>query len=70
METLGEKLLMTSAYALLGLLVFALIFFIVVKLSPFSIRKEIEVDQNTSLAILVGSVFIGVAIIIAATVHG
>ena len=33
-------------------------------------RKEIEEDQNTSLAVLIGSVIIGIAIIIAAAVHG
>ena len=35
-----------------------------------SIRKEIEDDQNTSLAIIIGSVIIGIALIVAAAVHG
>ncbi|HEX3584328.1 MAG TPA: DUF350 domain-containing protein, partial [Thermoanaerobaculia bacterium] len=38
--------------------------------TPFSIRKEIEEDQNISLAILIGSVMLGLAIIIASTIHG
>jgi hypothetical protein len=37
-----------------------------VKLAPFSVQKEIEVDQNTSLAVLFGSVFIALAILISA----
>ena len=49
-----------------GIVIFALAFFIMVKISPFSVVKEIEEDQNTSLAILFGSVFIALAILIGA----
>ena len=37
---------------------------------PFSIRKEIEDDQNTALGIVIGSMLIGIAIIIAAAIQG
>jgi putative membrane protein len=37
-------------------------------LMPFSLRKEIEEDQNTALAIIIGSVIIGMSIIIAAAI--
>ena len=60
----------TSGYTVFGIAVFALAFWVIVKIAPFSIRKEIEQDQNTALAILIGSVILGLAIIIAATVHG
>jgi len=56
--------------SLLGVLLFALIWFLIVKLSPFSIRKEIEDDQNTALGIILGAVILGIALIIAAAVHG
>ena len=49
---------------------FALAFLIIVKIAPFSTRKEIEEDQNTALAILIGSVIIGIAMIVASAVHG
>ena len=39
------------------------------KLMPFSVRKEIEEDQNTSLGIIIGSFLIGLAMIIAAAIH-
>ena len=52
----------------LGVIIFAIAFFIMVKIAPFSVVKEIEVDQNTSLAILFGSVFIGLAIIISSAI--
>jgi len=65
-----NTLIVTVVYTLLGLVVFGIAFWIIVKVSPFSIRKEIEDDQNTSLAILIGSVIIGLAIIISSAIHG
>jgi len=58
----------TLVYSLIGLLVFGLAFWIIVKISPFSIRKEIEEDQNTSLGIIIGSIMIALAIIIHAAI--
>ena len=55
--------------SLSGIDIFVLVFFIMVALAPFSVKKEIEEDQNTSLAILFGSVFIGLAIIISAGIN-
>ena len=53
-------------YTGFGIITFLIAYAIMVKLSPFSVVKEIEEDQNTSLAILFVSIFIGLAIIIAA----
>ena len=53
-----------------GLVVFALAFLIVVLVAPFSVKKEIEEDQNTSLAIIIGAIIIGVAMIISAAIQG
>ena len=52
-----------------GIVVFAVTFWLMVKISPFSVKKEIEEDQNTSLAILYGSVFIALAILISAGIN-
>lgn len=60
----------TIVFVALGLIVFAIAFLIVVLVTPFSVKKEIEDDQNISLAVIIGSVIIGVAMIIAAAVHG
>lgn len=62
--------LVTLGYTIFGLIVFGLAFWLMVKLTPFSIRKEIEEDQNTALAIIVGAVILGLAIIIASVIHG
>jgi putative membrane protein len=65
-----KQIEMTIVYTALGMVFFAIAFFIIVKISPFSIRKEIEDDQNTSLAILIGSVILGIAVIVSAAIHG
>ncbi len=65
-----ESLLNVAVYTLAGLLLFALAFFVMGKATPFSIRKEIEEDQNVALAIVIGSVIIGIALIIVASIVG
>lgn len=57
-------------YSLIGVVLFGLCFLIIGAVTPFSIRKEIEEDQNTALAILIGSVILGLSLIIAAAIHG
>jgi uncharacterized membrane protein YjfL (UPF0719 family) len=49
---------------------FAVSFMIIRVLAPFSLKKEIEEDQNTALAVLIGSVILGLSLIIAAAIHG
>ena len=70
LEELLPVLITTVIFVGIGLLVFAVAFFIVVKVAPFSVKKEIEEDQNTSLAIIIGAIIIGVAIIIASAING
>ncbi|RME19076.1 MAG: DUF350 domain-containing protein [Deltaproteobacteria bacterium] len=62
-------ILSTIIYALIGMVVFGIAFAIFNKLMPFSVRKEIEQDQNTALGVVIGSFLIGLAIIIAAAIH-
>ncbi len=70
LDELLPVLLTTVIFVVIGLVVFAAAFFIIVRVVPFSVKKEIEEDQNTSLAILIGSMIIGMAIIIAAAISG
>jgi putative membrane protein len=67
---LAGVLVTTAIFTAFGLIVFGLAYIIIVKASPFSIRKEIEDDQNIALAVIIGAVIIGVAIIIAAAIQG
>lgn len=63
-----NALLATLVYSTFGVVVFLVAFWVMVRVTPFSIRKEIEEDQNTALGIVIGAVILGLAIIIAATV--
>jgi putative membrane protein len=65
-----KALIASIVYSLIGILMFAASFLIIRLVSPFSLRKEIEEDQNTALAILIGSVILGLSIIIAAAIGG
>ena len=60
----------TLLYVVLGMFIFGIGIWLMEKLPPFSIRKEIEEDQNTSLGIIMGAVIIGLSIIIAAGIAG
>jgi len=70
LEQLGEALISSAAFSIVGLLVFGLAFFVMDKLSPFSLRKEIEEDHNVALAIIMAGVIIGIALIVSSAVGG
>ena len=70
MKPLVKALVSALSFSSLGLLLFAIAFVIIVKVTPFSLRKEIEEDQNTALAIIIASVLIGIALIVSASIHG
>ena len=69
-EHMVGGLIATLVYSLIGIVMFAVSFLIIRLVTPFSLRKEIEEDQNTALAILIGSVILGLSIIIAAAIGG
>ena len=70
LENLVSTLIVTVIFVLLGLIVFTIAFVIIAKSTPFSVRKEIEDDQNIALAIVIAAVILGSALIIAAAIHG
>jgi putative membrane protein len=70
LDELLPVLATTVIFVAIGLIVFALAFGVVVLVAPFSVKKEIEEDQNVSLAVIIGSVIIGVAMIISAAIQG
>lgn len=70
MPPLVRQILESLVFVGIGIVSFGAAFFLITKITPFSIRKEIEEDQNTALGIVIGSVFIGLAIVIGAAIHG
>ena len=69
LEGLLPVVVTTLVFVVIGLIVFALAFLVIAKATPFSVRKEIEEDQNVALAIVIAAVILGSALIIAAAVH-
>ncbi len=69
-ENLGQAAIETAVFAAIGLAVFGIAFWLIVKIAPFSVKKEIEDDQNTALAIIIAGVLIGISLIIAAAISG
>jgi putative membrane protein len=69
-DNLGEAVVSSAVFAGIGLVVFGVAFWIMNKLSPFSIKKEIEEDHNTALAIIMAGVIIGVSLIISSSIGG
>jgi len=70
METFPvQNLINAVVFAALGILVFGLSFIIVDRLTPYHLWKEVVQEQNVAVAVLVGAMSIGIAIIIAAAVH-
>jgi uncharacterized membrane protein YjfL (UPF0719 family) len=70
MNQLPELIVSTIVFSLIGIVLFAMAFWVVTKVTPFSVKKEIEDDQNSALAIIIGSIIIGIALIVSAAVHG
>ena len=67
---LFHQLLVAAVFCALGLVILGLVWLVLVKVLPFSLRKEMEDDQNTALGIVLGCLILGISIIIAAAIHG
>ena len=65
-----RALIEVVVFSLVGIVVFAVAFVVIARVSPFSLRKELEEDQNTALGVVLGSMIIGLSIIISAAIHG
>jgi len=58
----------TIFYVILGLVLLGVSWKAIELFTPFSLRKEIEEDQNMAIAVLIGSLFISVSILIGAVI--
>jgi putative membrane protein len=57
-------------FSVIGILVFVAGFFVVRKLLPFDVHKELEVDQNTAVGLVIASFILGLAFIVGMSIHG
>ncbi|MES2445072.1 MAG: DUF350 domain-containing protein [Pseudomonadota bacterium] len=70
MITTVPALLSTLLYAVIGIVVFVIGFVVLDLLTPGKLWEEIHGKQNVAVAIFAGAVAIGLALIVAAAIHG
>ena len=65
-----HQFIASLVYATLGIVIFILAFKIAQRFLPFDIVKELVEDDNIAVGIMMASVILGLAIIIASAIHG
>ena len=60
----GDQVVSALVFSAIGMVAFALFFFLLPRVLPFSLKKEILEDENTALGIVIGAIVLGMAIII------
>ena len=56
-------------YALIGVVIFWLCFWLIDKITPADLWREIVEKQNQALALVVAAMCLGISIIVAAAIH-
>ena len=67
-EVVLAEVIATVFYVILGLVLLGISWKAIEWLTPFSLRKEIEDDQNIAIAVLIGSLFISISLLIGAVI--
>lgn len=62
------EIISTFVYVAIGLLCMVGCWLVIERLTPFSLREEIR-QQNLAIAVLMGALFIALAIVIAAVIR-
>lgn len=57
-------------YALLGCVIFLLVFWLVERITPENMWKEILEKRNVALAVMAAGFMLAIALIIASAIHG
>jgi uncharacterized membrane protein YjfL (UPF0719 family) len=69
MEINPQNIINSLIYSVLGVIVFWVSFIIIDKITPYDLWKEIVEKRNTALAMVVGAMCLGIAIVVAASIH-
>jgi putative membrane protein len=62
------EIVSTVFYTFLGVVLMGVCWWAINRFTHFSVIREIEEDQNVALAVLIGSVFLSLALIISAVI--
>jgi putative membrane protein len=68
-STLAPNIVAAILFAVLGISTFVAAFWIVDRLTPYDLWKEVIEEQNLAVALLMGLIGLGLAIVIAAAIH-
>jgi len=70
MELFNAQVFFNSLiYSILGVAVFWISFILIDRITPYDLWGEIVEKKNMSLAVVVGAMCLGIAIIVAAAIH-
>lgn len=65
-----NPVLASVVYSIIGAVILCLAMWVTARILPFSVKKEIEEDQNTALGIILAAIIIGLSLIISAAIQG
>ena len=63
-NSLVQHVIAAVVFGAVGVALFAVALRVISKVTPFSVTKEIAEDQNIALAIVIASIFLGLAAIL------
>lgn len=66
----ARPILDSLVYSVIGTAILLGAFWVIEKLMPFSLTKEIAEDQNVGLGIILGAFVLGISLIISAAIRG
>ena len=69
MSSTLSNLLASVGYSAIGIVIFIVAYKVMEHILPFNLDKELAEDQNTAVGVVIGSIMLGLAIIIAAAIH-
>ena len=70
MDLINPYVLLNSLlYSLIGVVLFWLSFLVIDKITPYDLWRELVQERNVALAIVVGAMCLGIAVIVAAAIH-
>lgn len=65
-----EWIINAFIFSVMGVTIFWISFLLIDKLTPYNLWQEIVKERNQALAIVVAAMCLGIAVIVAAAVHG
>ena len=68
--SLWHHILLAIVFSFLGIVILAFSLFLMERLTPFSLLKELAEEHNVAIAVVVASVVLGMSLIIGAAILG